>query len=298
MEQDLTIQVRTSMGTEDIHAVRTGSGPRRFLVWHGFNAVNRFYHWRFLQKFGEVVRVGLPGHGPVAPKRWSHYARWSQDHFLEIGVAICRHFYSRLPLVLVGHSLGGHMALGCASRMPQMIGALVLINPLVWSPLGAWIQSLARSPLWRLFGSMALAAQVRRAKASVDGFMESLRGIIGDAESFYGNPNTVAYTKAGHADYRRSHLTALVGAARVAATCDLRPRLRAVDFNVPTLVVHGDRDVVAPIAQSEWLVRRMAAATLIRLRGAGHVCHGEREHEVAELVSLWLGKKLLPAALA
>lgn len=292
MEEERLIEVRTAQGVEEIHTVRTGNGPCRFLVWHGFNSVNRFFRWEYLQKYGEVIRVGLPGHGPVARKNWSHYQAWTSEHFIETGLAICRHFHSRMPMVLVGHSLGGHIALGVVTRIPEMIGSLVLVNPLIWSPFNRLIRFLAQSPFWRAIASLALRPGVRSAQRSADSFLASIRSIVGDHEAFYGNPNTRSYTEAGHDDYKRTDITALVGAAKVGATCDLRPVLMAARTNIPTLVIHGDRDPVAPIAQSEWLINQMSAASLVRFPGVGHICYGEREHEVAELVTSWLDGRL------
>lgn len=86
---------------------------------------------------------------------------------------------------------------------------------------------------------------IRKAQRSVDAFLESIRRIIGDRAAFYGNPNTRAHTQAGHEDYRRNDVTAIVGAARVALTLDLRPALTAATIRLPALLVHGEKDPVS-----------------------------------------------------
>lgn len=292
MEEERVVEIHTSHGVEEIHVMRTGSGPRRFLVWHGFNSVNRFFPWKYFHEYGEVIRVGLPGHGPVVRKSWSHYQAWTAEHFIETGVAICKYFYSKTPIVLVGHSLGGHIALGVMSRIPHLIGGLVLFNPMVWSPFNGLIRLLANSRLWQSIGTAVLSPGIRKAQRSVDSFLESIRRIVGDHEAFYGNPNTRPYSEAGHEDYKRNYIPAIVGAARIAMTCDLRPTLAGASISTPTLLIHGDQDPVAPIAQSEWLIQQMSAASLVRLPGVGHICYGEREHEVAKLVTSWLDERL------
>src|SRR5689334_20609977 len=118
METEQTIEVQTHLGTEEIHILHSGSGPRRFLVWHPFDSVNRFYPWRYLEKYGELIRVGLPGHGPIARKSWSHYRKWTPEHLIEIGTSVCKRYFSGTPLTLVGHSTGAHVALGAAMRLP------------------------------------------------------------------------------------------------------------------------------------------------------------------------------------
>ena len=42
-EQDEIFEVNTCLGKEDIHVVRQGQGTEHFLIWHGFDSVNRFY---------------------------------------------------------------------------------------------------------------------------------------------------------------------------------------------------------------------------------------------------------------
>lgn len=296
MEEERVIEVETSVGTEEIHTLRSGNGPYRFLVWHGFNSVNRFFRWEYLHEYGEVIRVGLPGHGPVARKSWSHYKTWTQEHFIETGVAVCKELCSDTPPMLVGHSMGAHIALGVATRIPKMIRGLVLINPMVWSPCNGVTRFLADSGLWRLVGTLALGPGIRKAQRSVDAFLESTRRIIGDRAAFYGNPNTRAYTQAGHDDYRRNHVTAIVGAARVALTFDLRPALTRAKLDLPALLVHGEKDPVSPIAQAEWTAQRISQATLVRLPEVGHVSYGEREHDVAKLITDWFEKRITPAA--
>lgn len=290
-EIDQTIELMSSSGREEIHIVRSGRGPQRFLVWHGFDSVNRFFPWSFLRKTGELFRVGLPGHGPVERRSWRHYAAWSADHFIEIAAAICKRFFAGAPLTLVGHSAGAHLALGAASRVPGIVGRLILISPWLWSPLGAVTRRLSGTPLWPILGTLAIAPKIRKKRRSIRSFLRGMRSLIGDRESFYSNPNTPRYVSDGLEDYRRTAMRALVSAARVFAVCDLRPTLRAADLLVPTLIVHGEKDPVAPVAQSEWLARQLTKATLIKLPGVGHVAYGERETEFARIVTSWLGSQ-------
>jgi pimeloyl-ACP methyl ester carboxylesterase len=261
------------------------------LIWHGFDSVNRLFHWKYIQKYGEVIRIGLPGHGPVKQKSWSHYRQWTEEHLIEVGVSVCKRYFSGTPLTLVGHSTGAHIALGAAMRLPQMISALVLVNPLLWSPVNGFVRFLAKSWLWRLVGTSALAPGIRRKRRSIGSFLEGIRPIIGDHDSFYGNPNTPSYTAAGHEDYKSSSIKALVNVARICATFDLRPALAAARLNVPALLIHGENDPISPVCQSEWAARHLLRATLVKLPGVGHISYGEREHQFAEIVTDWLDQR-------
>lgn len=288
MEEEQIVQVQTRLGIEDIHVLRSGSGPRRFLVWHSFDSVNRLYPWRYLEKYGEVIRVGLPGHGPIARKGWDHYDKWTPEHFVEIGANVCKRYFSGVPLTLVGHSAGAHIALGAALRLQGVVENLVLINPLLCSPVSGFTSFLARRRLWKLIGPMVLAPGIRRKQRSVDSFLEGLRLIVGDSDSFYKNPNTRSYVETGHKDYCHSDITALVNAAKICAICDLRPALSGSQLRTPILLVHGERDRKVPISQSEWIAQCLPHATFVRLSGVGHVGYGEREHEFENILTSWL----------
>lgn len=296
METESIIEVRTRLGTEEIHILRSGSGPRRFLVWHCFDSVNRLYPWHYLEKYGELIRIGLPGHGPVTRKSWSHYKKWTPEHLIEIGTEVCKHYSSDTPLTLVGHSAGAYIALGAALRLPGLIQNLILINPLLYSPVNACTRLVARSWLWRLIGSIALAPGIRRSKHSVDSFLTGLRPIIGDCDSFYANPNTRLNAETGHEDYKHNDIAALVNVARVCAICDLRPALRGARLDIPILLVHGEKDPKLPISQSEWLTQHFPHATFIRLAGVGHIGYAEREQEFEMLVTSWLDKIAMEVA--
>jgi pimeloyl-ACP methyl ester carboxylesterase len=291
MESSQTVELTTPLGREEIHVVRSGSGAQRYLVWHGFDSVNRLFPWSFLSKSGELFRIGLPGHGPVKRRSWRHYMAWTPEHFIEIAVAVCERFFTGSPLTLVGHSAGAHLAAGAACRVPGIIGRLILINPWLWSPFGASTQRLSRTALWPLVGMLAIAPNIWRKRRSTRSFLEGIRSLIGDRESFYSNPNTPKYVSDGLKDYRCTAIRALVGAARVFAACDLRPTINTARLLMPTLVVHGEKDPVSPVAQSEWLAQQLSGVTLIKLLGVGHVAYGEREAKFAGIVTSWLREK-------
>ncbi|HVB47242.1 MAG TPA: alpha/beta hydrolase [Burkholderiales bacterium] len=51
----------------------------------------------------------------------------------------------------------------------------------------------------------------------------------------------------------------------------VRLKDRLSEIQQPTLVIHGDRDVIAPIADSQYLAQELPYAKLVTLAGAGHV---------------------------
>lgn len=55
-------------------------------------------------------------------------------------------------------------------------------------------------------------------------------------------------------------------------------------INVPTLIVHGEIDLLVPQASSEEWARLIPDSRLVILRGAGHVPWWEHEHEMLQLM--------------
>lgn len=286
--KDIFIEVDTGLGKEEIHLIQYGQGHEDFLVWHGFDSVNRFNSWKVLLKYGRVTLAGLPGHGPVKRRSWAHCKRWNQAHFIETGVALANSIFNKKKLTLVGHSTGALVALGVALRAPEIVARTVLLNPLIWSPKSRLAQYLVASRLWPLLGRALMGGALRRKQNSVDVYFREIDKIVRDHQSVYANPDIRPHLAAGHSDYQKTSMNAHLGTVRVAVTGDFRQAVCDAHCTVPTLIMHGEEDPVAPIAQSEWLVRNMGNARLVKMPGVGHVCYAEREQECNEILSAWL----------
>ncbi len=59
---------------------------------------------------------------------------------------------------------------------------------------------------------------------------------------------------------------------------------RLTQIQQPTLVIHGDRDVIAPIADSQDLAQKLPCAKLVTIEGAGHVPTLTRPVEVVRAI--------------
>ena len=83
-------------------------------------------------------------------------------------------------------------------------------------------------------------------------------------------------------------MAAVGGTVRVLRQADLRPLIERGPTTVPTLIIHGERDPIVPIAQSRWLAGALANAELAALPGTGHVPYGERESATNHAIQAWL----------
>jgi pimeloyl-ACP methyl ester carboxylesterase len=72
-------------------------------------------------------------------------------------------------------------------------------------------------------------------------------------------------------------MLALAGQIIASARFDLRREVQSID--VPTLVVHGTKDLVVPVNWARWLASHIRDARLVLHQGAGHAVSIERREE-------------------
>lgn len=124
----------TIMGNR-IHYVEQGSGPRTVLLVHGLTGVLQNFTYAMLGELARdcrVIAIDRPGSGySKRPLRSSAS--------LAVQADVIAGLIDALQLdrpVVVGHSLGGAVALATALRYPDKISALALIAPLSRMPAG------------------------------------------------------------------------------------------------------------------------------------------------------------------
>jgi pimeloyl-ACP methyl ester carboxylesterase len=80
-----------------------------------------------LSSFSKVIRIDLPGHGgsgdPPIAYRFDTFAEILNQLIIRIDV--------NGPLTLIGHSMGGYVALAFAARYPEKVTSLILMHSLI-----------------------------------------------------------------------------------------------------------------------------------------------------------------------
>lgn len=251
--------------------IQQGNGAPVIMI-HGVSA--SLHDWDELVP--ELTRNGyasyaldLLGHGD-SPKPASRAYRieWLFEHFLNWITSL------RLtePAILIGHSLGGYIALEYARRFSAWTRSLILVSP--------FYSRLQLPPLLRrsysnrnLRGIIAERTPQWMFRAIVDVTSRAMRHSAGALHSL---PEHVRAQTA--LDYTRT-APGVYNIPNVLA--DLTEYLPAI--SVPTLVVWGDRDQTLAPSSFPKLVEAMPRAEGKPIR-AGHVPHQSNAKEFNETV--------------
>lgn len=174
--------------------------------------------------------------------------------------------------VLIGSSLGGWLAAEVAVWFPERISALVLID--------AWGIKLAGEELFDIF---SCSNHELWSRAFPDG---------GDLVAYLGP--VLEHCADGPESLRLHLFKAAEGTARIGWNPYLHnPRLaaRLAALAVPTLVVWGEADQVAPLAYGQAFAAAIPAARLEVISGAGHVPVLDHPGETAAVVTEFLSQE-------
>ncbi len=122
----------------ELHVHRYGpAGPVRMLALHGLTGYGG--RWRHLAGYLPEIAIAAPdllGHG-----RSSWAAPWTIDANVS-ALARLLDEDADAPVLVVGHSFGGGLALHLAAARPDGVSALLLLDPAVGLE-GAWMRDIA-----------------------------------------------------------------------------------------------------------------------------------------------------------
>jgi pimeloyl-ACP methyl ester carboxylesterase len=267
---------------------RQGEGPVLVLV-HGITSSSRTW-LSVLPALAErytVIAPDLLGHGRSAKPRGDYslgaYASGIRDLLSVLG----------LPrATVVGHSLGGGIAMQFAYQFPQSIERLVLVDS---GGLGNEVSLLLRAAtlpgaeyvLPLLFGPVA------RTTGSTVGRIAGRLGIKGSANV---RGMAESFASLGDGDARRAFVhTARSVIDPSGQRVDARDRLYLSE-GIPTLLVWGERDPIIPVEHGRAAHELMPHSRLEVFPGAGHFPFNDDPDRFVAVVDDFVGATE-PAAL-
>ncbi len=249
------------------HYIKEGNGETVIVFIHGFGGST--YSWRknmaaLAQKY-TVVSVDVRGFGYTSRDPASEYsARGYATHvstFMDIlGI--------RRP-ILVGHSLGGEVAVRIALQRPEDIAGLVLIDPagLPTQPrsVAPPIPQPLQTTLIRFFTSM------RVVRSGLESAFYDKSLVDSEMIAAYRDPLDVEGAE-----------EMLWRMARTSAPSLNRSEIAQI--SAPTLIIWGKHDRLIPLSQGRELASLIRGSRLVVLDRAGHMPQEERASEVNALI--------------
>ncbi len=244
-----------------VHMVDEGpEGAPTLLLIHGFSAsLHTWEAWAsMLSEDYRVVRIDLPGHGLT---RGVPLSNITVDGF----VALVDELVDTMALedvVVIGSSMGGHVAWRYALEHPGDVDGLVLVAAAGWPHLDGdnppLIFSLMRHAMVRrLIRDLDMSAMIR------SGLEDSVAdpGLVTDAM-------VERYVALSRAPGNRDALLQLIALTDdgAAATPELMARIA-----VPTLVMHGERDGLIPVLAGRRFADTIGDAALVIYDDLGHL---------------------------
>ncbi len=246
----------------DVAYVAGGEGPTLLLI-HGIGGDWRTWEPALdgLARNHHVVAVDLPGHGGSA--------KGPGDYSLGALASVLRDLGGSLGLeraTVVGHSLGGGIAMQFAYQFPERCERLVLVSSGGLGPDVGLILRLATLPGSELFLSLTAPAARRLVDlASSAGHLLRLRAAA-DAEHY-----ARAYSALAEPESRAAFLGTLRGVVGTRGQLvDARDRLYLAG-HMPTLIVWGARDGVVPADHGQAAHEAIPGSRLEIFDDAGHL---------------------------
>ncbi|NLF01028.1 MAG: alpha/beta hydrolase [Anaerolineales bacterium] len=194
-----------------------------------------------------VYALDLPGHGRsggVAEPHVDHYAQAVARFMAGIGIE---------QAIIVGHSMGGAVALRLAIDFPEQVAGLVLIST---------------------------GARLRVARATFDALDTDLDTAVElFSRSAWGPAAKPEDISAGKIALRDAGTQTLLADFTAADHFDVMVRLGAIQQ--PTLIMVGASDQLTPPKYARYLAAHIASSHLITVEGAGHMLMLERPAETA-----------------
>ncbi len=257
--------VDTSAGRVFVH--RGGATGEPLVLLHGF----MMSHWYFrnvqprFERDHQVIAIDLPGFGESDRPE---VAKFPYDVHAMAG-AVCE-VLDKLGIeraAVLGHSMGGGVALALAARRPERVSRLVLVCPTVYPlQMPALIKLVLNDRFGPFLWKHAFTKGEMRRQMLKQHFKDPAPVTDEFVDYVWARFNRAGGREAAYAVTKQF-------AAMSNNTADPM-RVRA-----PTLLVWGDEDRMIPLSHGKRLLRGIPGARLAVVPSCGHNVHLERPDE-------------------
>ncbi len=276
-----SLQYRTIHGYKRAFRI-AGSGPAILLI-HGIG--DNSTTWRGIQaKLAQrftVIAPDLLGHGksdkPRADYSVAAYANGMRDLLSVLDIE---------QVTIIGHSLGGGVAMQFAYQFPQLVERLILVSSggvtkdvnvvfrLASLPMGSEAMALLRLPL--VLPAVQVAGQIVGKAIGTTGLGNDLSNVLRILDDLPEPTASAAFSRTLRAvvDWRGQIVTML-------DRCYLTQA-------IPVQIIWGTKDVVVPVAHARMAHAAMPGSQLEIFEGAGHFPFHEDPARFIEVVERFI----------
>jgi pimeloyl-ACP methyl ester carboxylesterase len=242
-----------------VHTERCGTGEAVVFI-HGSGWNGRMWQRQRdrLRASMEVVLLDLPGHGESAGDGCDSVEEYRNATYEAIERLDAGRCY------LVGHSLGGAIAISLALSHPEAVKGLVLIGT---------------------------GARLRVLPQILEGLREEKGKTIRDIVALAFAEDTLPALKKHDFDETVKCRTEVIHKDFVA--CDRFDVMDSIaTLAIPTLILCGTEDRLTPPKYSSYLHRAIRGSTLLLVEGAGHMVMMERPDEVNRAIEEFVRRRV------
>jgi pimeloyl-ACP methyl ester carboxylesterase len=273
-----TVQT-VSVHGRSVSYLQAGEGPLLLLV-HGMAGTAR--NWEAviepLALHNTVIAPDFPGHGDSEPGGGDYSLGSLASGLRDLMIAL-----GHERATLVGHSLGGGVALQFTYQFPEMVERLVLVSS---GGLGPEVGAVLRAAA--LPGANLFIRATASPGAAAGSWISGALGKVGLRPNADLAEVGRAYASLADADRRKAFLSTLhavvdTDGQRVAAL----DRLYLAE-DLPVLIVWGERDPIIPVAHGRAAHAQMPGSRLEVFPGVGHVPQLEAPGRFAAVLQRFL----------
>lgn len=261
---------KISLGDLQLNVVEQGSGPPLLLV-HGFPLDHSMWSGQIadLSKDFRVIAPDLRGFGQSEVTRGSVTMQQYADDLAKLLDAL----EVKEPVAFCGLSMGGYIAWQFFARHRQKLGKLIVAD----SRAVADNEKAAA-------GRKETADKVEKEGSKL--VADSMLPKLFPAREI---ERSASFVKATEAVMLAAPPAGVAAALRgMAERPDFTSELAKID--VPTLILCGAEDAIAPPAEMEGIAKAIPGAGYVAIAGAGHMAPLEKPAEVSAAIRQFLGK--------
>lgn len=265
----------TTQSALNLYYNRQGTGPDVLLV-HGWASSGQMWS-RLVRDLGHAAHfwsVDLYGFG-LSPRPAENESLYVQQH-AEMLLDFCAHYHIR-PKAIIGHSMGGMLALKLAAEQPDLTEKLILMSPVVTGRFGHPIEIS-----W-LFNNEIGSFTLSKSKPLWTLAQTVISPIFTRPTHWYLDQATAARIQQ---DFQRASWQASTHALHSIARENMHSHLPNIQH--PTLVIIGSNDTTVPPKEGRHAASHLPNAQLLELPRTHHQPLDEQPERVVKAVSDFL----------